>query len=94
MEDEIKILEEEFQKDYQEANTHSQIESLRIKYLGRKSRLNYLFSRLPTLSKEEKKREGRQLNFLKEKINSLIDKRIQNGAGQEQKIDLTFPSAS
>lgn len=93
MEQALRILEEEFNKDLQEANTPEAIEALKVKYLGRKSALNQLFAKLPTLNKEEKGVRGRQLNVVKQKITDAIIQRQGAVDFVEEKMDLTFPSA-
>lgn len=93
MEQEVKNLEEQFNKDDQETVTPTQIEQLRVKYLGRKATLSKLFSQLPSLDKEEKGRWGRELNSLKVKITSRIEEKLQQSQKEEEKIDLTFPSS-
>ena len=54
MENEIKRLEEEFQKDSQEISSPKDLEALKIKYLGRKSTFTQLFSQIPTLPPKER----------------------------------------
>lgn len=93
MESELKKLEQEFQKEIVEAKNADQIESLRIKYLGRKSLLNDLFSRIPSLSKEEKGIWGRNLNIFKNKITQLLEEKLKTFKKKEERLDLTFPSA-
>ncbi len=92
MEQEVKHLEEEFAKDIGAASSPSDIEALRVKYLGRKSPLAELFSRIPSLSAEEKKIWGKNLNILKQKITARIDEKVSGAQVKEAKIDLTFPS--
>ncbi|MEI8349439.1 MAG: phenylalanine--tRNA ligase subunit alpha [Candidatus Omnitrophota bacterium] len=94
MEQEIRRLEEEFQRDLQNAITSEALEALRVKYIGRKAVLNQLFAAIPTLGNEEKGRCGKQLNVLKNKIASLLDERLNKETFQEEKIDLTFPPVS
>lgn len=93
MERELKRLEEEFQKDFEAASGKGELEELRVKYLGRKSVITRLFSRIPSLSKEEKGFWGRNLNFFKEKVSSSIEEKLKKGSVREETLDLTFPSA-
>ncbi|UCD15339.1 MAG: hypothetical protein JSV34_06390, partial [Candidatus Omnitrophota bacterium] len=92
MEQEFKLLEEDFQRDYQAAVTLQDVEALRVKYLGRKSVLAQLFSRIPQLQGDEKGRWGRQLNSLKVKISSLLEEKVKSVGEKEETFDLTFPS--
>ncbi|MDP2923839.1 MAG: phenylalanine--tRNA ligase subunit alpha [Candidatus Omnitrophota bacterium] len=92
MQKELRNLEEQFQKDLQEANTKDALEALSIKYLGRKSNLNQLFSKIPTLDKKEKGVWGKTLNVVKDKITTLISEKLKGIEFSEEKIDLTFPA--
>jgi len=92
MENEIKRLEEEFQKDFQEIKSSKDLEVLRIKYLGRKSDFIQLFSRIPTLAKEEKGFWGKRLNAFKNKVSSFLESKAGQGKESEERIDLTGPS--
>jgi len=94
MENEIKRLEEEFQRDFQEVKSPQELEILKIKYLGRKSAFAQLFSRIPTLAKEERGTWGKRLNAFKQKIISLLESKISQVKSREEKIDLTPPSVS
>lgn len=92
MENEIKRLEEEFQRDFQEVKSPKELEILKIKYLGRKSAFARLFSRIPTLAREERGAWGKRLNAFKQKITSLLESKINQVKSEEGKIDLTPPS--
>lgn len=92
MENELKRLEEEFQKDFREVKSRKGLEALKIKYLGRKSTFTQLFSRIPALSKEERGFWGKKLNSFKQKITSLLEEESSEAEGREEKRDLTLPS--
>jgi len=94
MENEIKRLEEEFQRDFQEVKSSKELEVLKIKYLGRKSTFAQLFSRIPTLEPEERGTWGKRLNAFKQKITSLLESKKVQAKTSEEKVDLTPPSAS
>ncbi len=94
MEQELKRIEEDFQKDLANAKSLQELEEVRVKYLGRKSDLTQLFSKIPTLEKNERGRWGRQLNLFKEKISSLLEEKLKGGGQKEERIDLTFPAAA
>lgn len=66
---------------------------LKIKYLGRKSKLNYLLKNLKNFSLEEKKVFGQKVNQLKNFIQSEIIKYENQNQKTDQLIDLTLPSA-
>ena len=88
MENEIKRLEEEFQRDFQQVKSPKDLETLKIKYLGRKSTFTQLFSRIPTLAKEERGAWGKRLNAFKQKITSLLEGKISQIKSKEEKISL------
>jgi len=94
MENEIKRLEEELQRDFQEVKSPKDLETLKIKYLGRKSTFTQLFSRIPTLAKEERGVWGKKLNAFKQKITSLLEDKTIQVKNKQEKIDLTPPSVS
>jgi len=93
MEKEVGNLEKEFQIDFKQAATPVELESLKVKYLGRKSAITRLFSQIPALTKEEKGLWGRRLNSLKEKISSLIEDKLKQKGERKEELDLTFPSS-
>jgi len=92
MENEFKHLEEKFQKDFREVKSRKDLEALKIKYLGRKSTFTQLFSRIPALAKEERGFWGKKLNSFKQKITSLVEEKLNEAEGREEKRDLTLPS--
>lgn len=92
MESELKHITAEFEKDLACVNDPAAIEEIKVKYLGRKSLLNELFGRVPSLSKEEKQRWGRQLNVVKQAITAAVEEKAKTLQIKEEKIDLTFPS--
>jgi len=94
MEQELKKLKEEFREDLAQAKSPKDLQELRVKYLGRKAGLTLLFSKIPALAKEKRGHWGRELNSFKEKISSLLQEKLKEGAAKEEKIDLTFPAAS
>ncbi len=94
MEDKVRILEEVFNKDLSLAKTNQELEALKVKYLGRKSKLTELFANIPSLSKEEKGVWGKNLNVLKQKISFLLEDKSKKMGSKEGEVDLTFPAAS
>ena len=93
MEAQLKKLDEDFQKDLEGIDSADQIEALRIKYLGRKSLINDLFSKMATLPPEQKGVWGKNLNILKNKIASSLQEKLDSLGKREEKIDLTFPAS-
>ena len=81
-------LEEEIKK----VKTEKELEEARIRYLGRKSVINQLFSQLPKLEKEKRAYIGRRLNLLKEKVERLIKEKKLQFEKKEEEIDFTVIS--
>jgi phenylalanyl-tRNA synthetase alpha chain len=92
MERELKNLEEDFQKDLKGITSYEDLQAMEVKYLGRKSKLTQLFSRIPALDKEDRSVWGKKLNVFKEKLNTLLDDKRKNYTyRKEPLLDLTFP---
>ena len=84
-----------------EISSLAELEVLRLSYIGKKGILTSEMKSLASLSIEEKKQKGQQLNdiknFVEKKIlikkneieNNLVNKKIKN-----EKIDVTLPSRS
>ncbi len=80
-------------------NTLSELESLRIQYLGKKGILTSEMKLLSTLNDEEKKEKGQYLNSIKiflelelKKKKELIENILINEKLNKEKVDLTLPS--
>ncbi|MFH0877031.1 MAG: phenylalanine--tRNA ligase subunit alpha [Candidatus Omnitrophota bacterium] len=73
------------------------LESLRVKYLGRKGVLQDLMSKIPTLPPEERKAYGADVNALKGELAGLLSAKEQefstrvSAGGPEAFVDLTLP---
>ena len=94
MENEVKRLEEEFNRECRAAEDAQAVELLRVKYLGRKAVLTQLFSKIPAMPQEERGFWGKRLNELKQRIAASIEDRVKGAQAREEKVDLTFPSVS
>ncbi len=80
-------------------NTLSELESLRIQYVGKKGILTSEMKLLSTLNDEEKKEKGQYLNSIKiflelelKKKKELIENILINEKLNKEKADLTLPS--
>jgi phenylalanyl-tRNA synthetase alpha chain len=91
MQNELNNLETQFNLELSQANDSQSVEALRVKYLGRKSLLNDLFSKMASLSKEGKALWGKNLNLLKNKLTEAIDQKASGFGKTQEKIDLTVP---
>ncbi len=91
-------LEENLNKIWQEAESLlnnaknlEELESLRVKYLGRKSYLANFPSLIKKLDLEEKRRIGKLYNELKEKIHQLYLKKTETLSTPSVKFDFEHP---
>ncbi len=73
---EAEALEKNFNQDLQEDLTEDLLEKIKVKYFGRKGKLNSLFSLIPKLGKEERKEAGKFLNQLKERLQKEFDDKV------------------
>ena len=67
--DELKDL---FDNDLKQVNNAITLDSVKIKYLGRKGEISKLFKKLGELRAEEKKETGKLINDLKNYINAIL----------------------
>jgi len=72
----INILEKEAKEAINQTLDLSQLERIRIKYLGRKGEFNNLIKELPKMSEESKAHIGRRLNSVRNDLETLIDERL------------------
>ena len=86
-------IREAFQREIDQAKSPEDVETLRIKYLGKKGIVNSLYKRLKELPPEEKPAFGKEVNALREFIASLIDEKKREVGGKKKRrpIDLTLP---
>ena len=91
MNKEIKDIEVVALGEINNASSSGELEDLRVKYLGRKSSINKLFSRIPSLGKEERSYFGKELNLLKGKITKALSERGAEFNKKQERIDVTFP---
>ncbi|MCM8772154.1 MAG: phenylalanine--tRNA ligase subunit alpha [Candidatus Omnitrophica bacterium] len=67
------------------------LEEWRIKFLGRKSLLNELFSKIPNFEISDRKILGTKLNIAKKILNELYEKTKEKIEKIEKKYNLSFP---
>lgn len=91
MEKEIKNLKESFCREISRAEKKDFLEKLKVKYLGRKSKVAQLFSCIPSLPQEERGRWGRELNALKNEINAGLQAKLERSSLKEEELDLSYP---
>ncbi|MDD4294646.1 MAG: phenylalanine--tRNA ligase subunit alpha [Candidatus Omnitrophica bacterium] len=91
MKEALDKINNEFQKDYESISTQQDLEALKIKYLGRKSELNGLFSNMSKLSSQDRGLFGKEINLLKQKITDTINSKILSAEKNELFFDVTLP---
>ena len=86
--EELRLIEEAFNKEISECKNNEDLNLLKNKFLGKKAKLPYLISSLVTMSYELKKTIGSQLLNLK----SNIEKKIKNARfANIPCLDLSLP---
>lgn len=98
MKNKIASIKEKFILKLKEVQGLRDLENLRVEFLGRKSELTQLLRRLGTLSPEERPETGKYLNQVKNELEKLLTKSVQQWKAKEEKeklkeekIDLTLP---
>lgn len=94
----IQSIHDEFLVDIALAKTSSDIENLKVKYLGKKGPIQNLMKLLKDLTPEQRPLFGKEVNDLKEMVSSHIDKQErqliqteENHQLVQEKIDITLP---
>jgi phenylalanyl-tRNA synthetase alpha chain len=75
-------------RELAEARTSSDLESVRVKYLGRQGLLTQLLRSLPSLSPAERPKIGRQANLAKREIETTLRARLAQVKAEERRHDL------
>lgn len=95
---EIETLRRQAEEDLAKAETEAELQTLRIRYLGRKGLVTGLLRNIAEVLPEERALFGKQCNELKDSISARIDKALADIAvsGKEkalrsERIDVTLP---
>lgn len=92
MQDNIQNLKNEALAQIMDAKEASEIESLRIVYLGRNGKLNDLIKKIRNLPPEERRRSGILINEIKKVIDSaLTDQKLKTHISLKKWFDPTIP---
>lgn len=96
MKEQIHEILEEARRSIPSCGSDKDLEELRIKYLGKKSSLSDLLSKIGTVLKEERPEMGALLNTVKKEIAQLIENKkihLQENAdaAKVQGLDVTMP---
>ena len=92
-------LKVEIEKKLKEITTLKEWNDLKVQYLGKKGPISEQINKMASLSSEEKKEFGKQLNSLKNEVNLLfeekkseLEKEELEKRLEEEKIDITLPA--
>lgn len=80
--------------EIKKAQTLRELEKIRVKFLGRKGKINQFFKKLPKLKKEERLSAGQTLNKAKKEIQAAIKKQkslISKKTETKEWLDVTLP---
>ena len=99
MKDKLNTILEEAKVEIKECSKAADLANVKAKYLGKKSEMSDLLSKLKDMSVEEKKEYGKLINEVKVQINDLvqnqsdeIENKIVNEQLSKEKIDVTLPA--
>ena len=95
--DSIKAVREQFRTAIEDIpNDPSKLEEIRVKFLGRKGEVAKLFATISKIATEERAEAGKQLNEIKNELQSTFDSMVQkmgqsSKKSQADKFDYTLP---
>ncbi|MEW5768445.1 MAG: phenylalanine--tRNA ligase subunit alpha [bacterium] len=99
MKEDLERLRAEANHRIEEADNLSELDQIRIDYLGRKGHLTILFKRLGQLPPEDRPLMGQWLNQVKEELGRELTRKkeeitnlLQEQALEQEKIDITLPA--
>ena len=94
LKEQILTLEREFSEDCKHIRVLPDIQSLHVKYLGRKGQVAQLFKMLGSFQEDDRRIAGKELNQFKNRIETnLTEKKGNLPDGQKKKhvLDITLP---
>jgi phenylalanyl-tRNA synthetase alpha chain len=101
MNGELETLREQAEVELQKAETESEFQAVRTRYLGRKGFLTGLLRNIATVPPQDRAVFGRDCNEVKDSISARIDRRLAEIAVSEkekklrsERIDVTLPGRS
>lgn len=96
----LQTLQSEIQHRIEHSSSQSELNNLRVEYLGRKGKITSLLRGLRDLPLEERPRVGDQLNRIKRVLDEEIENRLEELRKQEkerllreEKVDITLPGS-
>ena len=94
-------LKKEITSSLNEASSISDLEELKIKYMGKKGSISELSSKIKDVPIEERKKYGKEVNEVKELFNNLynnkksfFEEQLLNEKLNNEAIDVTMPSTT
>lgn len=101
MKDQLEKIANEGEQECHKANTQSELEEIRIRYLGKKGALTQVLRGMGRLSEAERPVIGKFANEVKELLEKTIEERL-NGLKEEERakriqeetLDITLPGIS
>ncbi len=94
LKDQIQEIKDSFDSAVSRVRDNADLEEIKIKYLGRKSRFNQILKGLKDLSVEQKKEIGRMANQAKQEFQSRLDELMlsfEKPDKKSDKFDYTLP---
>jgi phenylalanyl-tRNA synthetase alpha chain len=92
MQERLNSLENDIRKTLEKASDTSMLETVRVKYLGRKGEINKLFKELSQLPGDEKKALGEAINKLKNDVTNELNLRLDKFTDKTKgKYELLLP---
>ena len=98
MKEKISQLREEFQNELASAKTEGELDSLKVKYLGKKGPVQGLMPLLREASPEERPLLGQEINKLKQELTHALETALASAGDAalgkrlaEEEIDVTLP---
>lgn len=98
MDQHIRSLREEFFQELQQAKSSADLESMRVRFLGKKGPVQGLMQELKIVSADKRRDLGKEINDLKEAITKALEGASSSVAAQEmhsqleaETLDVTLP---
>ncbi len=92
MEEQLKILKDEIQSSLEQTKGKDALEAIRIKYLGRKGKINSYFREIAKLPVEQRKIYGNRINIIKQELTQQLNARLSTFKIKSRTdIDLLLP---
>lgn len=100
MEEKILLLKQQFNEMLSNVKENSELENLRILFLGKKGEITELMQGLRDLPAEDRKQAGQTINNFKQYVESLLEQRLSElkqlelleRINKAERIDITVPS--